>query len=150
MLKIEEVKQNLINDDIKLVSYFSTITMMHGPTSIRPTNLFFCSSVSQSFSLEEPLPKEKFIDQKNMTVPLRNKKRTRTKLYITLNTNCTEQYEEEADIVRDYSSTANCRTKIFATLPGIFRNFCGIPKLLFNSGTISREALNNVLLKPGW
>ena len=31
MLNTEEVKLNLINCDIKLVSYSSTITMMHGP-----------------------------------------------------------------------------------------------------------------------
>jgi len=35
MLSIEEVKQNLITSDIKLVSYSSTITMMHGPICIR-------------------------------------------------------------------------------------------------------------------
>jgi len=35
MLSIEEVKQNLINSDIKLVSYSSTITMMHDPICIR-------------------------------------------------------------------------------------------------------------------
>jgi len=35
MLSIEEVKQNLINCDIKLVFYSSTITMMHGPIHIR-------------------------------------------------------------------------------------------------------------------
>jgi len=35
MLSIEEMKQNLINFDIYLVSYFSTITMMHGPIYIR-------------------------------------------------------------------------------------------------------------------
>jgi len=37
MLSIEEVKQNLINCDIKLVSYSSTITMMHGQINIRFT-----------------------------------------------------------------------------------------------------------------
>jgi hypothetical protein len=62
----------------------------------------------------------------------------------------TEKYKDEADIVLPYSGTANCQTKIFATLRGIFRNFCGIPKFLFVSGTISRGALNNVLLNPGW
>jgi len=35
MLNIEEVNQNLINCDIKLVSHSSTITMMHGPIYIR-------------------------------------------------------------------------------------------------------------------
>ena len=35
MLSIEEVKWNLIDCDIKLVSYSSTITMMHGPIYIR-------------------------------------------------------------------------------------------------------------------
>jgi len=35
MLSIEEVKQNLINCDIKLVSYSSTITMMLGPIYIK-------------------------------------------------------------------------------------------------------------------
>jgi len=35
MLSIEEVKQNLITSDIKLVSYSSTITMMHGPIYIK-------------------------------------------------------------------------------------------------------------------
>ena len=35
MLNTEEVKQNLINCDIKLVSYSSTVTMMHGPIYIR-------------------------------------------------------------------------------------------------------------------
>jgi len=35
MLNIEEVKQNIITSDIKLVSYSSTITMMHGPIYIR-------------------------------------------------------------------------------------------------------------------
>ena len=39
MLSIEEVKQNLITSDIKLVSYLSTITMMHGPIYIRLTVL---------------------------------------------------------------------------------------------------------------
>ena len=33
-LSIEEVKQKLITSDIKLVSYSSTITMMHGPIYI--------------------------------------------------------------------------------------------------------------------
>jgi len=35
MLSIEEVKYNLINCDIKLVPYSSTITTMHGPIYIR-------------------------------------------------------------------------------------------------------------------
>ena len=35
MLSIEEVKQNLITSDIKLVSYSSTITMMHRPIYIK-------------------------------------------------------------------------------------------------------------------
>jgi len=35
MLSIEEVKQNIITSNIKLVSYSSTITMMHGPMYIR-------------------------------------------------------------------------------------------------------------------
>jgi len=35
MLSIEEVKWNLLTSDIKLVSYSSTITMMHGPICIR-------------------------------------------------------------------------------------------------------------------
>jgi len=34
LLSIEEVKFNLINSDIKLVSYSSTIIMMHGPICI--------------------------------------------------------------------------------------------------------------------
>ena len=34
-LSIEEVKSNIITSDIKLVSYSSTITMMHGPICIR-------------------------------------------------------------------------------------------------------------------
>ena len=37
MLSIEEVKQNLINCDIKLVFYSSAITMMHGQINIRFT-----------------------------------------------------------------------------------------------------------------
>ena len=41
MLSTEEVKLNLINCDIKLVSYSSTITMMHGPIYIRFT---FCNT----------------------------------------------------------------------------------------------------------
>jgi len=40
MLSIEEVKQNLITGDIKLISYSSTITMMHGPIYIRCKVLF--------------------------------------------------------------------------------------------------------------
>ena len=35
MLSIEEVKYNLITSDIKLISCFSTITMLHGPIYIR-------------------------------------------------------------------------------------------------------------------
>jgi len=35
MLNTEEVKYNLITSDIKLVSYSSAITMMHGPIHIR-------------------------------------------------------------------------------------------------------------------
>ena len=35
MLSIEEVKQNLITSDIKLVSYSSTDTKMHGPIYVR-------------------------------------------------------------------------------------------------------------------
>ena len=35
MFSIEEGKSNLITSDIKLVSYSSTITMMHGPIYIR-------------------------------------------------------------------------------------------------------------------
>jgi len=35
MLNIVEVKQNLINIDMKFVSYSSTITTMHGPIYIR-------------------------------------------------------------------------------------------------------------------
>ena len=39
MLSIQEVKYNLINYDIKLVSYSSTITMMHGPIYIREKSI---------------------------------------------------------------------------------------------------------------
>jgi len=35
MLSTDEVKQNLINCDIKLVSFSSTITMMRGPIHIK-------------------------------------------------------------------------------------------------------------------
>ena len=35
MLSVEEVKSNLVNFDIKLVSHSSIITMMHGPIYIR-------------------------------------------------------------------------------------------------------------------
>jgi len=35
VLSLEEVKKNLITSDIKLVSYSSTITMMHGQIYIR-------------------------------------------------------------------------------------------------------------------
>ena len=38
MLRIEEAKWNLINCDIKFVSYSSTITMMRGPIYIRWCN----------------------------------------------------------------------------------------------------------------
>jgi len=40
MLNIDEVKQNLINCDIKLVSYSSTITMMHDSIYIKSTPIF--------------------------------------------------------------------------------------------------------------
>ena len=40
MLSTEEVKQNIITSDIKLVSYSSTITKMHGPIYIRQEELF--------------------------------------------------------------------------------------------------------------
>ena len=42
MLSIEEVRQNFITSDNKLVSYSSTITMMHGPMYIRFN--IYCSS----------------------------------------------------------------------------------------------------------
>jgi len=45
MLSIEEVKKNLINCDIKLVSYSSTITMMHGPIYISCNVLCFIQYV---------------------------------------------------------------------------------------------------------
>ena len=40
MLSIEEVKQNLITSDIKLVSYSSTITMTHSPIYVRLLSMF--------------------------------------------------------------------------------------------------------------
>ena len=40
MLSIEEVQQNTITSDIKLVSYSSTITMMCGPIHIEITRMF--------------------------------------------------------------------------------------------------------------
>ena len=39
------VIKNLINSDIKLVSYSSTITMMHGPICIRLTMKFFTAHI---------------------------------------------------------------------------------------------------------
>jgi len=41
MLSIEEAKYSLISSDIKLVSYSSTITMMHGPIYIRKKQTMF-------------------------------------------------------------------------------------------------------------
>ena len=38
LLSIEEVKYDLITGDIKLVSYSSSITMIHGPIYIRQGN----------------------------------------------------------------------------------------------------------------
>jgi len=49
MLSIEEVKQNLINGDIKLVSYSLTTTMMHGQICIRLPVLFKVTQYRSSY-----------------------------------------------------------------------------------------------------
>ena len=48
MLSVEEVKQNIITSDVKLVSYSSTITMMHGPIYIRLTGSVVCGNYNYS------------------------------------------------------------------------------------------------------
>jgi len=48
MLSIEEVKNNIVTSDIKLVSYSSTITMMHGTIYIRFTKIILRCTVSKT------------------------------------------------------------------------------------------------------
>jgi hypothetical protein len=50
----------------------------------------------------------------------------------------------------DYSSIANCRTKIPAIFRGIFGIFRGISIFLFIYSTISRGTPDDVLRNPGW
>jgi hypothetical protein len=50
----------------------------------------------------------------------------------------------------NYSSTANCRTKISAIFRGIFGIFRGVSKYLFIYSTILRGTPDDVLRNPGW
>jgi hypothetical protein len=71
-------------------------------------------------------------------------------LHITLKHEKTKQTERHLAAHGDYSSVANCRTKIHAILQVTFGILRGTSTFLFTYSTIARATPNNVLRTRVW